>query len=68
MPRADSTQTVRRDSAQRLYTIAVVVVPVWCLSITMMIFLERSDARYQDEPSPSMGEGWVGVVLSQYNR
>ena len=41
---------------------------VWCRSIAITIFFGRSDPRCQEEPSPSMGEAWVGVVSPQYNR
>jgi hypothetical protein len=30
-------------------------------------FFGRSNACCHEEPSPSMGEGWVGVVAPQYN-
>ena len=56
--------TARRQSAVRGKAAAL----VWWLSIIETIFLGRSDARYQEEPSPLMGEGWVGVVSPQYNR
>jgi hypothetical protein len=31
-------------------------------------FLREIGCALQREPSPSMGEGWVGVVVPQYNR
>jgi len=31
----------------------------WCLLITVTVFLGRSDARCQGEPSTSMGEGFT---------
>jgi len=41
---------------------------VRCISIAITIFFRRSDPRCQVEPSPSVGEGWVGVELLRYNR